>query len=111
MKKLTNKLVPGDVIWDFHQKKTLDLIKMQLAELGCEEGARLVSWKSWRAGKASEMLKAGDSMGTLLTAGEWSEKAFAWQRYANPDMDVDMHRISQITEDLDERSDAGNKGE
>ena len=35
----------------------------------------MMGWKAWRAGRATSMAAAGDSLGKILDHGEWRSKA------------------------------------
>ena len=61
-------------------------MKEALRSVGCLT-AEEITWKSWRAGKATEMAKEGFNLGQILIAGEWASRSFL--RY------VDLEKINQ----------------
>ena len=64
----------GEVLWAVKPYQTMKLIKQACAMLKVEN-AEALSWKSFRAGKASAMANKGDSLGKILQYGEWSSTA------------------------------------
>ena len=63
----------------------LQAIRSQLDVLGEGRGASLLTWKSWRAGKATRLARDGHGLGSILNAGEWSREGRSWDRYCNVD--------------------------
>ena len=70
LSSLLQGLEVGDVVWSFNSHKTLQCLRTVLSGLGMNR-AEMLAWKSWRAGRAICMAAQGDSLGTILTAGEW----------------------------------------
>ena len=62
------------LLWNFQAQKTLSKLKGALTLLG-ESQAQMMGWKAWRAGRATSMAAAGDSLGKILDHGEWRSKA------------------------------------
>ena len=52
----------------------MQTVQSQLDLLGDDAGAKLLTWKSWRAGKATQLAKDGYGLGTISEAGEWSKE-------------------------------------
>lgn len=66
---------PGQQLWDFNSGQFLRQLKEQLRFLGVVEFNELI-WKSFRAGKATEMANDGFGLGQIPLAGEWSSVSF-----------------------------------
>ena len=69
--------------------------------------AQMVSFKSWRAGKATELVKSGLNVGEVLQAGEWSGGSFL--RYAqvellDPNVFDEEKILNQVLDDSDEEN-------
>lgn len=73
---------PGEPLWCFRLPCELSKMKEALTVLGIP-GAENLSFKSWRAGRAIAMAKAGLGLADILTAGEW--KAMASARHCHTD--------------------------
>ena len=59
------------------------MMKQYLTKLGIADGARHLTFKSWRAGRATEMAREGINLGEILRAGGWRSSAFL--RYLDED--------------------------
>ena len=70
-------------------------LRIVLSGVGMQNAERL-SWKSFRAGKASCMAAQGDDLGTILTFGEWRSRAFL--NYVDKST-VDKSRLLQVSTD------------
>lgn len=72
---------------------------------GDEEGNDL-TFKSWRAGKATAMARAGCSLPEILTAGEWKSRAYLryivdrWKQAAHK-----MNEVEVLTTAVDDSDD------
>lgn len=66
---------PGQKLWEFNSGQFLRQLKEQLRFLGIAEYSEL-TWKSFRAGKATEMANDGYGLGQILLAGEWRSVSF-----------------------------------
>ena len=66
---------PGETFWDFNRAQVLRQLKGQLQHLGIVEYVDQ-TWKSFRAGKATEMANDGFGFGQILLAGEWRSVSF-----------------------------------
>ena len=71
-----SKFNNGDTMWCFQPSLVQSRVKEALATLGVPR-AHYVSFKSWRAGRATQMAQCGLSLADILTAGEWRSIAFA----------------------------------
>jgi len=83
--KLLSTMVPGQLLWSLKSTVMLQAIRSQLDVLGEGRGASLLTWKSWRAGKATQLARDGHGLGSILNAGEWSREGRSWDRYCNVD--------------------------
>lgn len=91
VKKMMIGKMPGDVLWCYSPNDFMEKVKDALKKLKQEEASKLVSFKSWRAGKATECLKMNMPVAEIFGLGEWkSEKAAI--RYADEDM-IDPVRL------------------
>ena len=75
--RVAEKLVgrkPGETLWNFKAHDALSRIRGSLSAIGCVGTS--MSWKAFRAGKASCLAAQGCSIGEILTAGEWKSRAF-----------------------------------
>ena len=66
----------GEQIWGFTPKEFLTKCREGLSANGSAVGAQLLSFKSWRAGKATELVRAGAAIGEVLMSGEWSGSTY-----------------------------------
>ena len=64
--------------------------------------AEMLAWKSWRAGRAICMAAQGDSLGTILTAGEWKSAAFL--KYIDEDAVDKMRMLHSSVDSSDEEA-------
>ena len=64
------------MIWSLPPHQALKEIK-RIAELVGLANANKLSWKSWRAGRATAMANAGHGVASILCAGDWRSSAFA----------------------------------
>ena len=88
--------VAGALLWEFKSSPTLQLLRTQIGLLGSADGQRSLTWKSWRAGKATQLAKDGRSIGQILLAGEWKSASF--DRYVDTDL-IDPSALLQVTLD------------
>ena len=51
-------------------------VKNVLRQIGCTEGAEFLTWKSWRAGRATQMARDGIALGVIQTKGEWLTNSY-----------------------------------
>ena len=70
-----NEVPQGQTLWEHNSAQLFRLIKEQLRFLGVAEYNEF-SWKSFRAGKATEMANDGFGLGQILLAGEWRSVSF-----------------------------------
>ena len=75
----------GKTLWSFNSAHALQQIRGQLQLMGYSEGASKFTWKSFRGGKAMDLLQSGLPIGEILLEGEWAKKSRAWMRYADID--------------------------
>ena len=61
----------------------MQTVQSQLDLLGDGMGAKLLTWESWRAGKATQLAKDCYGLGTILEAGEWSKEGRSYDRYCD----------------------------
>ena len=64
---------PGESLWNFKAHEALARIRGSLSAVGYMGTS--MSWKGFRAGKASCMAAQGCTIGEILTAGEWKSRA------------------------------------
>lgn len=74
-KHFTGKMKLGHKLWEFQSGQTLKHIKKQLRMLGYVKFEDF-TWKSFRAGRATEMADDGYSLEQIVLAGEWRSVAF-----------------------------------
>ena len=67
-------LGPGGRLFNYSAVQFLSLVKRFLTQL-CVEHAQLFTLKASRAGKATALASAGNSLGLILAAGEWRSRA------------------------------------
>ena len=88
-------------LWSFTASRTLADVRTCMQLLGAK-GAAQMGWKAWRAGRASAMAAAGDSLEEILTAGEW--RSIAVLNYLN-ESQIDASRmLLDAVEESDEES-------
>ena len=85
-KYMHNRLV-GRRLWDFTAQSFLGSLRRFLKVLKFNQADQL-TLKAFRAGKATELAKAGHSLGHILQAGEWRSAAFL--RYVDVEQ-VEIH--------------------
>ena len=93
---------PETWVKGFSERKVAAEITRLLVLLGIE-GAKHFTWKSFRAGRATEMAAQGFTLDSILAAGEWRSAAFA--RYIDTDqadMQQVLRRALQHSEDEEE---------
>ena len=73
--------------------------------LGYSEGALKLTWKSFRGGKAMDLLQHGSPIGEILVEGEWAKKSKAWLRYADIDAYIPPENPIQVLEEALDNSD------
>jgi hypothetical protein len=76
------KFKVGERLWAWTPAEFARIMKRMLSLL-LTPGADNFSLKAFRAGKATELAKAGSALGTILAAGEWKSTAF--MRYVDED--------------------------
>ncbi len=86
----------GTLLWEFKSAPTLQLLRTQIGLSGSAEGRRSLTWKSWRAGKATQLAKDGRSIGQILLAGEWKSASF--DRYVDTGL-IDPSALLQVALD------------
>jgi len=74
----------GQPLWNFRPAEFIARVRAALRELDCESAARDITFKSWRAGRATELARTGHRLGEILKAGEWAGAAVAF-RYMDTD--------------------------
>ena len=74
----------GQVVWTFKTHQFQETMRRHLGILGFSNGARLWTFKSVRAGKATELAKTGSTLPAILTAAEW-ENPRSFLSYCNTD--------------------------
>lgn len=91
VEKLMKGKKPGEVLWCYSPNDYLEKVRSAFKKLKKDEAAKLVSFKSWRAGKATECLKMNMPAADFFCLGEWkTEKAAI--RYADEDV-IDPVRL------------------
>ena len=85
----------GAQLWDFRPAYVLARVRQVLITLGIAAGKDF-SFKSIRAGRATEMAKEGSTIADILMAGEWRSRAFL--RYCDIDA-VDPNELLTTTLD------------
>ena len=85
VRKLITDKIPGDLLWNFRSNVLLQTVKSQLDLLGDSIGASLLTWKSWRAGKATQLANDGYGLGSISECGEWSKEGKSYDRYCDID--------------------------
>ena len=98
----------GQPLWNFKPSEFLARVRAALQTLDCEQAARDITFKSWRAGRATELARTGHALGAILKAGEWAGAAAAF-RYADTD-EIDPNYdegklLDQALENSDEEED------
>ena len=63
-------------------------VKAQMKQLGYIDGARDVSFKSWRSGRTTHVARAGWSIPKIMALGQWSSGAF--MRY------IKLHKLEEL---------------
>ena len=84
MKVFLERFQVGEMIWTFTSREFMAKCKEGLSANGAAVGSQLLSFKSWRAGKATELVKAGAGVGEVLQSGDWSSASFL--RYAQVEL-------------------------
>ena len=92
----------GQLLWDFRPSYVLSRVRQVLVILRIAEGAQF-TFKSIRAGRATEMAQEGHNIAEQLTTGEWRSKAFL--RYC----DVDSTPKTLLIATLDHSEDEGER--
>ena len=64
----------GERLWSFSASGALGVLRRLLCLLGVQD-AKLYTWKSVRAGRATEMAARGCTLGSILSVGEWRSVA------------------------------------
>ena len=90
-----------EIVWTFAAQPFLKTTREQLARIGCGDGARLMTFKAYRGGKATDLAKAGVSLGYIYKEAEWKKSARAWDRYVDEDK-VDPAKILDAMFELSE---------
>ncbi len=85
-------------IWEWSPQEASRLLKRLLLLL-LTPGADKFTLKAFRAGKATELAKAGTTLGQILAAGEW--KSSAVTRYVDEDALDASALVSMVTEESD----------
>ena len=70
MKPLLDQTQPGSRLWAFSGAQFLRMLRRALQLLGVAQG-QAYTLKAFRAGRATEMAKDGESWSAVLAAGEW----------------------------------------
>ena len=91
IKKLMVNKKTGDVLWSYTPLMFLEKVKAALKCLKLEEAWKNISFKSWRAGKATECLKMNMPVCEIFGLGEWKSDKSA-PRYADEDI-IDPVRL------------------
>ena len=66
---------PGSCLWNFNSFQTLKTLRNTIKCVS-SANANQLSWKAFRAGKATQMAASGCDLGRILEAGEWRSRAF-----------------------------------
>ena len=80
LKVFLDKIQVGEQVWSFTFREFMAKCKEGLSANGATAGAQLLSFKSWRAGKATELVKAGAGVGEVFLSGDLSSASYI--RYA-----------------------------
>ena len=72
----------GEKLWEWSSSDFKNLVRRLLVLLSVPDAERF-SLKAFRAGKATELARSGNALGTILAAGEWRSNAF--MRYVDED--------------------------
>ena len=83
-KKRYERAETGQPLWNWKPSEFIARVRAALKELDCEQAARDITFKSWRAGRATELARTGHRLGEILKAGEWAGAASAF-RYCDTD--------------------------
>lgn len=76
IKPYLDKHTVGEKLWSFGPMEILKKCRDVLSKCGDRIGGEQLTFKSWRAGKATSMARAGFSLPEILTAGEWRSRAY-----------------------------------
>ncbi len=90
------------IVWTFQPQQFLKMTKEQLGRIGGGGGARLMTFKAYRGGRATGLAKMGVSLGHICHSAEWKESAKAWNRYIDEDK-VDPARIPEAMFELSDK--------
>lgn len=104
MEVLIADITVDEVVWTFAAQQFLKTTREQLARIGCGDGARLMTFKAYRGGKATDLAKAGVSLGYICKEAEWKQSAGAWDRYLDEDK-VDPAKIIDAMFELSDNED------
>ena len=113
--KALQGVAPGMVLWQIKPLDFVKKLKCQLRVFGLEK-CSAISPKSFRAGRATAMIKVGDPLGQVMLAGEW--KSLSVLRYVNEEaldpyrvldmqLDASDNEASDSDEEDDDKSDDG----
>ena len=101
-KPFLDKFQVGKAVWDLNASETLKETAQACSALGSQIAAKLLTWKSWRAGKATQLAKDGRPLGEIIAAGDWSRNSFS--RYCDVDK---CNRCTVLQETIDASDDEG----
>ena len=88
----------GEKAFQFSAAGALAVLRRYLTMLGVPE-AHQFTWKSIRAGRATQMAAQGFTLGAILTAGEWRSAAVF--KYLH-DSDIDAAEVLRQALDVSE---------
>ena len=101
LKMVLEGKTPGDVLWDVKPVEFIKRLKAQLLLFGREKCGAL-SYKSFRAGRATMMIRLGIPMGQVVLAGDW--RSLSVLRYC-VDEEMDPYRVMDMHMQDNEGSD------
>ena len=89
----------GDCLFDFNHQKFLKDVRRFSVILGMPHASD-ITFKSFRAGKATQLAAQGVSLGDIVNAGEWKSNAFL--RYVDEDLIGPNGLLDHLAESIDE---------
>ena len=81
----------GDKLFNIKQQVALRKLRKMLKSLHYDK-ADMVTWKSMRRGKATELVKVGVNLPTVMEMGEWNTAKVAFTAYVDED-EIDAAQI------------------